>query len=179
MRPAVCVTLSCTVSVLSCVFCSSVRLSSRPPVPPSSEPERRQGPSSNVWQPQMHGLIARVPIFYSWCANLLMMARYSSFAQGALMTTHASRWWPFCPTPMIVNGLRGERRGNGPGLRAGGRTRDASDTERMGRGEGDCEDARTHVPAHALPHKRARLALTYMHKRSHVPCTHAHACIGA
>ena len=26
---------------------------------------------------------------------------------GALMTTHAGRWWPFCPTPMIVNGLRG------------------------------------------------------------------------
>lgn len=27
--------------------------------------------------------------------------------EGALMSTHTSRWWPFCPTPMEVNGLRG------------------------------------------------------------------------
>jgi alpha-tubulin suppressor-like RCC1 family protein len=27
--------------------------------------------------------------------------------EGALMTTHTRKWWPFCPTPMEVNGLRG------------------------------------------------------------------------
>lgn len=27
--------------------------------------------------------------------------------ESALMTTHTSKWWPFCPTPMEVNGLRG------------------------------------------------------------------------
>ena len=27
--------------------------------------------------------------------------------EGALMTTHTKKWWPFCPTPMEVNGLRG------------------------------------------------------------------------
>ena len=27
--------------------------------------------------------------------------------EGVLMTNHTTSWWPFCPTPKVVNGLRG------------------------------------------------------------------------